>query len=363
MTAPQADALASAEGAKARAEFEVFNEAFQRAAVAAGGIDVHTFLIAGKRVLIEFAGPALVPYLTAALSHLEASFADEPELTLRVWDSKSTGVALPPEAGDLERHIASGMPAAPAPGEVLRTFRRPDRGLSMYRQGFLSGTYWLPAVEHGGFEDRATPFRALFSWGLAELGVQFLHGACVGPAGAGRGVLVVGRGGSGKSSTALVSLAAGMNYVSDDYCAVTLAGSVKAHSIYSSAKITADNLVRFPWVRPLIANPERMEFEKGIVFLNDHRPDQLVSGLEIDAVLAPRVFGNGPTTVAPITGSQALRAIAPSTLFQLSAMRSANLSFLAEVARRLPAFEMRIGQGVDGIPTAINQVLASGVAG
>ncbi len=347
------------ETANAIGRFEAFNEAFERAARAAGGIDARSFVVAGKRLRVEFAGPSLAPYLSGALDHLSEAFAADPEIRIRVWDSKSTGVALPSEVGDLSAHIEMGMPGPGGSERILSAFRRPDPGLSMFDRASRRGIYWLQAPGFGGFEDRSTPFRALLSWALLELDVQFVHGACVGASASGRGVLVVGRGGSGKSSTALASLLAGLDYVSDDYCAVTVGQTVVAHSVFSSAKLTADNLVRFSGLRHLLINPGRIEFEKGIVLLNEHFPTQIVPRLRIQAVVAPTVLGEGPTTFEPLSPARALLAIAPSTLLQLSSIREPSLRTLAVIARNVPAFQLRIGAGVGSIPGALLEILNS----
>ena len=68
--------------------------AFEEAVKQTGRIS-HSFLIAQRRVRIECAGPALADAVTAALAHLSSDDRTEAELLIRVFDSASTGSAMP----------------------------------------------------------------------------------------------------------------------------------------------------------------------------------------------------------------------------------------------------------------------------
>ncbi|HMO96671.1 MAG TPA: hypothetical protein PKD27_11175 [Tepidiformaceae bacterium] len=194
MTAPST-ARDATEAAEARREFEAFAARFELACGSVGGVVERHYLIAGSRVLLQFAGPALLPYLTPALSHLEATFEAEPDLRIRAWDSGSTGVALPPEVGALEAHHERGMPGAAARGDIFAAYMRPDPGLSMFDAPAGEGVYWLPAAVRTPYEDRSGPFRGILNWFMSRNGRQFVHAAAIGN-GHGNGILVVGRGGS-----------------------------------------------------------------------------------------------------------------------------------------------------------------------
>ena len=71
--------------------------ALAKEAEAKAGTETHDLLIAGNRIRLCFAGPALAPLLLPALSHLVVPASDAaPDLTLHVWDSASTGVDICP---------------------------------------------------------------------------------------------------------------------------------------------------------------------------------------------------------------------------------------------------------------------------
>lgn len=357
MTAPHASERASVEAEKARGEFEAFNDAFERAAASAGGVAPHTFAIAGKRVLIEFAGEALVPYLTPALSHLESPIEGEPDLRIRAWDSKSTGVPLPDEAGNLEEHQERGMPGSWGRGDILSAYLRPDPGLSMFDTAARRGVYWLPDAARTPYEDRSGPFRGILNWFMSRNGRQFIHGAAIGDH-AGNGVLVVGKSGSGKSTTALMCMLAGMAYAGDDYCLLEPADQPKVHSLYASAKLHGDHLRQFPELEPKLANPHRIELEKGVLLLREHFPDRIVTGLKPLAVVVPRITGDRDTRIKDTGRPRALAALAPSSLLQLASTREESMRMMAELVRQLPAYEIELGTELGQIPTAISRLIS-----
>src|SRR5947209_5369755 len=86
---------APALGGGRREFFRALGAAFDRAAGAAGGPVERSFRVGGRRLLLRFAGPALLPVLTAPLEHLAVSSPGRPDLTVYVWDTASTGVQPP----------------------------------------------------------------------------------------------------------------------------------------------------------------------------------------------------------------------------------------------------------------------------
>ena len=358
MTIPARPGVAAAAAIDAdRVQFEAFLSAFHRAAESAGAIVPIGLQIGGKRVLLRFAGRPLTPYLVPAFRHLsdDSITPGTAELTICAWDSASTGVPLPLEVGDLVAHHRRGMPDSRPSGRVLSAYRRPDPGFSMLDLDSATGIYWIPDAASTPYEDRSGTFRAILSWWMAAHGRQFVHGAAIGDARG--GVLVVGKSGSGKSTTALSCLMAGFDYVGDDYCLLDPGVPPVVHSLFGSAKLHAHHIERFPQLADLVTNPARLEIEKGVFLLGDHIPERLVASLTVRAVLVPSVVGHGPTEMLPLSSPRALAALAPSTLLQLSATRNEALARMAALVRSVPAFELRLGEKIDDIPMVIDRLL------
>ena len=69
-------------------------ESFARAA-AATREEALTLRLAGRSVRIVFAGDALVPFVRGALAPRHSAGDGPPDLTLKLWDTRSTGVSAP----------------------------------------------------------------------------------------------------------------------------------------------------------------------------------------------------------------------------------------------------------------------------
>jgi len=184
-----------------------------------------------------------------------------------------------------------------------------------------------------------------------------VHAAGVGAADA--GVLLAGKGGSGKSSTALRCLDAGMRYLGDDYCMFSVGAVPQAFSLYNTGKLNGtEDLQRLPRFAPMVVeNPNALADEKLMMFLQPHFPEQMALSFPIVALLVPQVTGAAVTTITEISAGAALTALAPTTLLQRPGAAGAALSAMGELVRSVSCYELRLGaEGADA-PDVIANLL------
>lgn len=87
---------------------------------------------------------------------------------------------------------------------------------------------------------------------MEKNGCQLLHAAAIGTEeGA---VLITGKGGIGKSTTALSCLQSGPYYFADNYLIVRLEPEPLVYSLYCTAKLNADHVKNFPEFFKLVQN-------------------------------------------------------------------------------------------------------------
>ena len=325
---------------------EQLGEAFHEATRRAGPVE-HEYEIAGLRLRLRFAGDELVRFLTPALAHLRASGGEAADLTVCIWD------AIPPPAcpwtpdgrfGEARTVVDNwqGVEFVAFPhGEEIDLLDRP-RGL--------------------GFHCRATagphaslPLLTILDWWLAERDLHCIHAAAVGVESG--GVLLAGRGGSGKSTTALACLRSPLRYVADDYCVLSVAGAPHAHALYSSAKLARAQLDGLSFLSPPEAPSEPCD-DKDVVFLERAFREKLLPGFPIRAVLAPRITGRDRTTVADLSPGEAMKALAPSSLFQLGGARQRRLHAIASLVRMVPCYRLDLGTDLAAIPGVILDLLS-----
>jgi len=331
-----------------------------RAAIDRVGAVASSFQLAGRVIRLVGAGPALIDSIAPAFGHLPKISNDDPaDLTVLLWDSASTGEPLPdlgafrPEPGSAVTPVLHG-------GGRSFVFHAFENAMSYLDHGegvavhVVEDAALLPPWE------RACPLRALLTWWLAPQQMLLAHGAAVGsPAGA---VVLAGPGGSGKSTTALACLAAGMGYLGDDYVLLD-PKSRSVWSVYGSAKLAEDHLARFPHLmRPEDPSPADPGDAKRIGWPGEVMPDAMVTSAPVSAIVVPVVTGGPECTLTRVPSSRALMAVAPLTMFQTPGDLRAAFGLTTRFVAGLPTFRLELGGGMEGVPGLL-QDLADGRAG
>jgi hypothetical protein len=332
---------------------------FALAAEASGGASDNYYAVAGATVVLRFGSSALRERMSPAFGHL-ATEPDEtaapPALTVHLWDSASTGADPPPR------------PAVPddyAEGALFHFHQPPLR--AAYQPGLetlsvldsTTGTawHWVADAFDQPYWDQACPIRQILFWWLGSRNYLQVHGAAVGtPTG---GVLVVGKAGSGKSTVALSSLNSLLLYAGDDYVAITLEPAPRIQSLYSSGKIEPEHVrTLLPHLVPLLANRDRLDEEKAVVYVQQHFPERVTSGFPLHAVLVPTVRAtHGETRVVATSRAAAFAALAPSTMLQLHTAGRESFATMSRLVHRVPCFGLELGPEPSAIPEAIADLL------
>ncbi len=328
---------------------------FEQAAHAGGGCVERYFTIAGFPVRLRFAGTALTLSMTGALQHLSTPEQHQPAFTINLWDTASTGVAMPPPPWNPEALLARGVIDGYNDHRIYTAFQHGSSAVSLLDNVRDVGIFWVPSAEQLVYWEKGAPLRALLHWWLANHNRQLVHAAAIGDGES--GVLIVGKGGSGKSTTALTCLHGGLSYAGDDYAVIGLDATPTVYSLYNSAKLDSNHLQRFPHLVPQISNRNRLDQEKALLFVSNHYPDCVARQFQVSAILVPRLTGKIETTISPISTALALRSLAPSTIFQLPRAGNETFKFLAEFVKGIPCYSLELGTDLSQIPLTIKQLL------
>ena len=328
---------------------------FEDRAGAAG--EIRAFRIADRRVEFRFADRRWIAPFTRSLEHLRAAREDG-GLTIRVWDGETA-----PRNRVLRAYLFTltnwWFQYTGPRGQLLdihsenfAAFYDPLPGLLTVLDGD-EGFIWKRDASDLPYFEACAPARVVLHAWLRKQNAQLIHGAAVGSAAG--GVLLAGPGGSGKSTSALACLDSGLRYLSDDYCVVD--DRFVAHSLYGAAKLVGDeDLGRFPELS--VWNTNREPGEKAALFVHEQRAEKLIDRFALKAILVPQVTGARDTSLEPCTQSEALQALAPSTMAQLPASGAADLKFMSQMVRKLPCYRLRVGTELAQIPRAIETLLA-----
>lgn len=326
---------------------------FDVAAAQAGGTLRRQYLIGGHRVNLHFAGPSLLP-LVEAFAHLAVDSSIPPVATVLLADEASTGLALPlPEGLETEGKAGTTW-YLPGPGGTCFWYLC-EHGAGMFDSARRVGLFWAHDAERLPLYEYGSPLLRQMHWLFSTTNCQLIHGAAVGTAAG--GVLLAGRGGAGKSTSAMACLLGGMKYVGDDYCLVAEEAELWAHSLYSTGKLRWGNLERLGAGLPTPRDPAG---EKALYFLRGRFSGQICTGLPLRAVVIPQVTGNRDTRLRPATPAEAFLAAAPSTVGQLPGESAASYQRIARIMRRLPCHVLEAGEDLPQIPQALCRLIEGG---
>jgi hypothetical protein len=333
-----------------------FDAQFGRAAQAAGGsVDVR-LAIAGSAVCIRFAGRAAAAALSRAFGHLVAESGDPPALALHVWDSVERPAFAPSRAADAETATPGAGPSYFYDERQFRALHQPSSdALSVLSADGNAGWLWMPDATRLPYWEYSAPFRHLLSWWLDARGCRQVHGGAVGTEEG--GVLIVGPGGSGKSTTALASLLdERLRYAGDDYVAVGGDREPFVHSLYCAAKVHHEDVHRLPHLESALAAGDRAD-EKAVLYVATAFPGRSIAGFPLRAIVLPRVTDRRTARVVPAGHAAALAALAPSTIFQLHPPAREALARMADLVRTVPSFALELGADVETIPGELVRLL------
>ena len=271
------------------------SEGFEAASARTGEM-VRDFRVAGTSVRLRFAGEALIPVCSG--------------LALLCW------MRRPSLAARSVSGIRKPRAFARAATSALERLHRARQYLG-FRQFPLS--LGLPMGrgfgERDGSRDTASGFLGAIAPASARVGAGLAapqHPALVdgtqrpsiGARGrswaGGRGVLIPGRGGSGKSSTSLACLLGGMDFISDDYLALALDPEPRVYRLYSTAKLDPRDLDLYPELAARCRAVRQPGFDKVVLFLEDGYGEQFRESLPLKLVLKPGISGVPETTLGPV---------------------------------------------------------------
>jgi len=217
--------------------------------------------------------------------------------------------------------------------------------------------YWLHDAEALPYYEKGYPFTTILNWWMENQELQCVHAAAVGTNEA--GVLLPGKSGSGKSTTALTCLNSALSFISDDTCVVTCCPQPYAYSLYNTAKLVSEeDIARLPHLAAKVINPNRIDGEKAMILVNRHYPEKIVKGFPIKAVLTLRITGKPETKLQTATAGAALKALAPSTILQLPGAGQKALRSIAKLLKQVPCYVLELGIDQERIPGVILDLLS-----
>lgn len=316
------------------------------------------FTFADRPARIRVAGGGLADHVFRAFSHLARDPGEEETaaLTVELWDERACGVGVE-GLGPGDDLNADGATFVSDDGWIVVTARTQLRTAYQRVARHLVG--WVGRHDHLTQYEVGRPLHSELMLWHKDLDVQAIHSGLV--ARDGNGVLFGGPGGSGKSTTALTCLEAGLQYLADDYVALMARpdGSWIGHSLYCSTHLEPGHLEKFPFLQPH-AVPGRLPREdKSLVMLSEVHPGGLGRKACIRAVALPVVRDVPTPTLREASKVESLLRLAPSSLLMLpyGGIAAGEFEKLSRFLEDVPTYWLELGGGMEEIPHRIDEIL------
>ena len=334
--------------------FEGVHERFRQAVGKVGEVR-RDYRVAGTVVRLSFAGGQLVSWLTPALEHLRIEEVETPDVTFCLWDSVSTGVGMLPPPCDREGFSDRGDLWGFHSRRIKTAFHYHDYSVNLFDHDRNTGIYWVQNAAVLPYWVLSSPLRTLFHWWMERHGCQLVHAAAVGAGD--EALLVVGKGGLGKSSTALACLDAGLAFMGDDYVIVRQAPEPAVFSLYATAKINREDIDRFPAFRPYLFRAAVPPDEKAVLLLHPHFRDRIRTAMPLRAIAVPRVVDREDTSLAAENRSVVQQAASFTTMSQLPYAGDHTHQLFAALCEALPGYRLELGRDRARLTGAVRDFL------
>lgn len=241
--------------------------------------------LAGVTIALRFQSALFFKPFLSALSHLIVS-VEEADYEIMIWDCCHSGQMFPDfDLGKDAITLRGEIPLYHNETTQFAYFAH-ARMLHILNRTSKKGIVALYDLNQLPKFELACPFRALFSWILTDNQKTMLHAAALANQD-GKGCLILGKSGVGKSSTAISCYLSGMKYIGDDLCILGIEeDKVYVYSLYCSGKTYPSEWAYLPALTHYV-EPTRDElFKKEIYFFN-RSPDKLCLKAILDRIYIP----------------------------------------------------------------------------
>jgi hypothetical protein len=317
--------------------------------------------IARRMVHLRFAGDRISQVFAPVFAHLRADPPPAADLTILLWDTASTGVAPPalpwvPDDRDRAGKVRDFCDAR------FTTMHDPETGqLWVLDRSTATAVVWVDDMAALPVWDHIHPLRKLLHIWARDFGIDLVHAGAVGFDGV--GLLVVGPGGTGKSTTVLAAMDAGLSAAGDDYVLVDGGAPPTAHALYGTMRLHQAHLDRFPALmtqRDHVFEEPWSGRTKVTTYISRHRPDRLTPALRLVGIVIPQVVADASGKVTRDTAARALLALAPSSVLQVDPTDVAMLARLGRLCRSLPCWRLPLGSDLGCVAGSLRRLIEGG---
>ena len=315
--------------------------------------------IAETDIEIALAGEELAEILLPGFE-CHAPAIGVPRAVVGAWDAEATGFPLPsplrPDHPLVRQWIVrrAGRPMAELDWSEDAMVRVGNRYVDRHLLGVARAAALSPW-------EAGAPLRRGLWWALGPEAL-FVHAGAV--ATSDGAALIMGASGSGKSTTSLACLRAGMGFLGDDYCLVRDDPPV-VHLLAATARVHHHELAHLDQLAAVATSGRAHHAEdasmKALLYLDRVAADQLVSSAPVRVIVMPEPTDESAPRLVRLRPAQALRAAAPAALWQMHIEADRELEGLRKLVTAVPTFRLLLSRNRDENPKAVQEAISQSV--
>lgn len=302
---------------------------------------------------LVFTEALLAKKIIPALAHLRIDRVAKVDFTIGLWETSILPGALPEI--DWQLLNRNGYRGYHAHAIYLHYFDAIDAVSVINLQDNIA-YYVVRDADALPWWVGGSPLQVILNVWLQKQGLQLTHAAAVGNDQ--YAVLLMGKGGSGKSTTTLTCLRDGLQYLGEDYCVLAADPKPMVYSIYQSAKWDRGTRHYFPEYERFIQNPHVADTEKALVYYQDFFSAQIKQALPIKAVVSLVVGDVDLPILQPSSRQDAVKNLMMSTLKQLPFSYSKTMRILHKLILSLDCYELILGKNLMANSACIKRILS-----
>ncbi|MGH2872192.1 MAG: hypothetical protein ACRDL5_06980 [Solirubrobacteraceae bacterium] len=308
--------------------------------------------LGGIPVSVETAGGSLHPRITRMLVR-SSRRPSQTDGRILAFDVARTRV-LPPKPPWRQdtSGFAAGVRGLPEGRFLAESHAEPETFALCDRSRRVS-VYWSRYGDGLYRSLESAPLRAQLRWLGMDRGLHLMHAAAVGR---GRdGLLLMGAGGAGKSTTAFAAMLAGMAFVSDDFCVLRPEpdGSTTVMPLVTIGRAMENTLRLLPGLAERVVNRGAPADHKAEIELTD----VIAPALTVRALGVP-VQDRASGAPRRVPAGTFVRKVLLGTMSAYPGMADVSFRFLARLAEALPCFELPVGPDLAGVEDLIDGALS-----
>ncbi len=206
--------------------------------------------------------------------------------------------------------------------------------------------------------DATAPLRQHLHWLLDEKDQRLAHAATLGLDG--KGLVMFGAGGAGKSGTTLAGISVGLKTAGDDYVALGIDDTCFARSLFRVVKQDRSGLARIPHLKQQTAHMDVNWRGKVMFDPDEFYAEPFVGELPLGAVVLPSIAHLAEPVLQRVKPREVMLALMTSNLHQFPAEHDRGMSFYAELLRRLPSFRLDLSPDAEKNGRLLKAFIAAG---